>query len=169
MSYPSLGSVITCNGDGKVTVISPTVNNQVLVLDSSQPGGAKFEDIKNIMPIQRLKSTASSTNSTDLTSYTKILELSVPGENSNALLGIKVISYKDGSVDSYDVRALNVSTSQVIAEANFTNNTPRINDLGSLSNLPASEGIIEILIKRNGGSGNKKNAYLVEATVELSS
>lgn len=162
------GSVIVADGAGKVTIVSPTSNNQVLVLDSSDLVGARFIDIKSILPVQRLKSSASSTDSTDLTTYTKILELSVPGESNNALQNIKVISYKDGSVDSYDVRALNIETSQVVAEANFTNVVPQINDLGTLSNLPANEGIIEILIKRNGGSGNNKNAYLMEANIELS-
>jgi len=162
------GSVIVADGAGKVTIVSPTSNNQVLILDSNAAAGAKFVDIKNILPIQRLKSNATVSNSTDLTTYTKILELSVPGESTNPVNSIKVISYKDGSVDSYDVRALNVANSTVIAEANFTNNAPTINDMGTLTNLPASSGIIEILIKRNGGTGSNKSVYLSEATIELS-
>jgi hypothetical protein len=150
-----------------MTIVSPTSDNQVFILDAATDAGAKFVDIKGLLPLQRLKSTASKTNSTDLESYTSILELSVPGESTSNLQSIKVISYKDSSVTSYDVRAIDSTTSNIIAEANFSNNIPSINDLGTLSNLPANETIIEILIKRNGGSGNNKNVYLSEANVEM--
>lgn len=162
------GSVVVADGAGKVSIVSPSTDGQLLIFDSGSEEGARFEDIKNILPLQRLKSSAAFASGTGLTSYTKILEISVPGENTNPLQAIKVISYKDSQVDSYDIRALNTNTSQIVAEANFTNSKPEINSLGVLSNLPEEEGIIELLIKRNGGKGKKKSAYLVEATFEIS-
>lgn len=162
MALPK-GSIIVADGNGKVTSIQPTSNGQVLSLDSTEPSGAKFISL----PIQRLKANAVSTNSTNLTTYTKIIELSVPGENVSNLTNINVISYKSGSVTSYDVRAIDANTSLVIAESNFSNNVPAINNLGPLSNLPSGPSIIEILAKRNGGGGNNKNVYISEANIDL--
>ena len=54
-----------------------------------------------------------------------------------------------------------MSNGNSIAEKNFTNTTKAIVDLGTLSNIPASEAIFEVQMKRTGGG----NAYLAAINV----
>jgi hypothetical protein len=165
MSVPK-GSVIVAGGNGKVMVVSPTADNQVLVLDSAQPAGVAFVDIKGILPSQRLKASVASTNSTTNSTYTKISEISVPGQTTNPITSITVIAYMDNGVTSYDVRAVAASTGLVVATGTFTNTTPQIQNLGTLSNLPPLEGILEFHIRKNGGN-SQKYVYLTEANVVI--
>lgn len=72
---------------------------------------------------------------------------------------IKVVSYMDSSATSYDVRIRDIVNNLDIASANFTNTSEQINDLGAISNIPATETILEVDIRRNGGTG-KSYAYL---------
>lgn len=163
MSFPVKGSVIVADGNGKVAVISPTSDNQVLSLDSTDPRGAKFIDVKKILPQQFIKAQATSANSTNSTTYERIISLTVPGENVNPITAIKVLSSKDGNVTNYDVR-VQTDLGVTIAEANFNNSNTQINDLGTLSNLPLTETLLEIQAKRNGGNNNS-GVYIFEVTI----
>lgn len=163
MSAPVKGSVIVADGNGRVTVISPTSDNQVLSLDSTDPKGAKFIDVKNILPTQAFKAHAAISDRTNSTTYETLIRLTVPGENTASVQSIDVVSFKDSGASSYDVRVMTKS-GDVIAEANFTNNDDVINDMGTLNNLPANKTQIEIQVKKTGGNNNTY-AHLSEATV----
>lgn len=160
------GSVIVSDGAGKVIVVSPTADGQVLVLDSALPAGAKFVDIKGILPVQRLKASPVAINSTNSSTYTKITEISVPGQTTNPVAAIRVISYMSNGATSYDVQALNSATGLVVASGTFTNTTPQVNNLGALSNLPTGEAIIEFSIRKTGGN-TSKYAYLTEVDIQI--
>lgn len=162
------GSVIVADGNGKVNVVSPTADGQVLVLDSTLPEGAKFIDVKGILPVQRLKASPSAINSTNSSTYTKITEISVPGQSSNPISAIKVISYMNSGTTSYDVQAMNPATGLVIASGTFTNTVSQVNSLGTLNNLPNSESIIEFSIRKTGGN-TSKYAYLTEVDIQIQS
>ena len=164
--FPVRGSVLIADGNGKVNVVAPTSDNQFLMLDSSSPVGAKFVDIKGHIPNQRLKINATQKNSTTLSSYDKITDVAVPGENTSSISSIKIISFMDSGMDSYSVKIINSGTGQLIAENTFTNTTPQINTITNISNLPLNEAIIEFSIRRNGGNGNRI-VYLYEATIEI--
>lgn len=166
MSLPQTkGSVVVANGLGGVTVISPTSPGQIFVLDSNDPKGAKFTDIRDLMPTQKIKMVASSSNSTKLQSYQQIMETSIPGENFNKILSIKTISYAQPGVDSYSV-LITDEINSIIAEQSFSNNTSAECNMGALSNLPLTPSIIKFSIKKDNGPTNKL-AYLLSVDIEM--
>lgn len=160
------GSVVVANGSGGVTVISPTSSNQIFVLDSSDPKGARFVDIKELLPNLIIKTVTSALNYTALTSYQQVLELTIPGEKFNRLLSIKVVSYAQAGTTSYSVAVTNI-TGSIISERSFSNNTAATNDMGALSNLPDNVSVIRVSIKKNNGD-KKNNVYLSSVDLELS-
>lgn len=160
------GSVIVANGTGGVTVISPTSAGQIFVLDTTDPKGAKFTDIKELLPTQKVKMIASSSNYTSLQSYQQIMETSVPGESSNRILSIKVISYCQTGIKSYSVIVTNAD-GKTIAEKTFENTTSAENNMGELANLPKEQGIIRFAIKKNS-IPTTKYAYLLSVDIEMS-
>lgn len=166
MSFPAKGSVIVADGTGKVTVITPTSDNQVLSLDSTDPKGAKFINVNNLVPKQAQKATASNNNYTSSNTYEVIITLTVPGESVNPVENIKLLSYKDNGITSYDIRIYDATNNQIISETNFSNNLLEINTISNLSNLPSTESIIEIQTKKNGGN-NSKNVHILEATIQF--
>lgn len=165
MPPPIKGSIIVANGNGAVTYLEPTSNTQVLCLDSNVPKGVKFIDVKDIIPDSIMK--VSSSNRTYITSssYNTIMSISVVGENLRHIKTIKVLSYKqNNNIDSYDVRIYDATNDQIIAESNFNNLIPIVNDLGTLSNLPNEEAVLEIQCKKNGGNNNQR-VYALECTI----
>ena len=52
---------------------------------------------------------------------------------------------------SYDVRVYDQTNDEVLAEDNFTNTTIALHDMGTLSNVPSNDSLINIQINRNGG------------------
>lgn len=163
---PTKGSVIVADGNGKVTIIEPPQNNnEVFVFDATEPRGGKFINIKNLLPNNYFKSSATSENSTNTSTYITIMSLTVLGESVNQIKNIKVLSYLTGSTVSYDVRIFDSTNSLTIAEKNFSNSTSTINDMGTLLNLPLGEAILEVQVKKNGGNNNSY-AFLLEATIE---
>lgn len=163
MAHPIKGSVIVADGNGKVTVISPTSNNQVLSLDSNEPAGAKFIDIKSLMPQQFIKAQATASNGTSSTTYERIMSITIPGESTNPITLIKILSGQANNANSHDIR-IQTNLGVTIAEANFTNTAFNNNNMGTLSNLPQNETTIEVQAKRNGGNNNT-NVYILEVTI----
>lgn len=93
------------------------------------------------------------------------MSISVVGENLRHIKTIKVLSYKqNNNIDSYDVRIYDATNDQIIAESNFNNLIPIVNDLGTLSNLPNEEAVLEIQCKKNGGNNNQR-VYALECTI----
>ena len=83
-------------------------------------------------------------------SFEKISEFLFSGTD---LLGLptlmKVIART--SATSGDIKVFDSTNSLTIVEKNITNIPDEIIDMGTLSNLPASEAIFEIQMKRTGG------------------
>jgi hypothetical protein len=68
-------------------------------------------------------------------------------------------------IDSYDVRIIDSENGQVLLTSNLTNTTESRQELGVLSNVPQDSSTFQVLIKRNGGSGNKK-VYIENINIE---
>lgn len=164
MSVPVKGSVIVADGNGRVSVITPTSDNQVLMLDSNEAVGARFVNIKNLLPPQAQKVPATSSNSTNASSYQTILTLTVPGENVNAISSIDVLSYIDNGASNYDIRIYDSTNDLIISEVNCTNNNISITNINTLNNLPTSTAIIEIQTRKNNGN-SQRYVHVLEATI----
>ena len=79
---------------------------------------------------------------------------SYPGTDvAGEIICIKALSYKDNGVGSYNVRVRVVPGYDIVAEATLTNNQTILNDLGEITNVPDTESVLEVDIKRNTGNG----------------
>jgi hypothetical protein len=85
---------------------------------------------------------------------------------ANTILFIKIDSYMDVGITSYDIRVRDATNNNVMATANFTNTVFTINDLGTISNVPTGEIAIEMDVRRNGGN-NTLNVYINNAILYL--
>ena len=57
----------------------------------------------------------------------------------------------------YSIRFYDVTNNQVLCEkSGLTNSDPTIHDLGTLSNFPVADAIVEIQLKRDSGNGSTK-------------
>ena len=164
-SIPTKGSVIVADGNGRVTTVEPSADNEVFCLDSTDAKGAKFVKLNQILPTQSFKVTATGVNSTTATAYENIMELTIPGESIANITAIKILGKMTSGADSYSVRVYDSTNSNIIAEkTGLTNTSNSITDLGTLANLPDDEAIFEIQAKRIGGNTQKK-IFIHEATI----
>ena len=157
--------MIISTGDGGVSALSPTSNDQVLCLDSNASLGAKFMSVGSISPSQQVKLTSPKRPSTNSNAFEVIMSMSVKGENTALIKTIDVVGYKTGNATSYDVRVYDATNSLVVAEVNFTNAALAVNPMGTLANLPAGAALFEFQAKRNGGNA-KSDVFIEEVTVE---
>ena len=88
-------------------------------------------------------------------SYRRIMVYIYPGNVYNTINNIKVVSYMDSGITSYDIQIRNATNGTTIVTKNLTNTTEQINDLGTLSNIPNSEARLEISVKKTGGNSSK--------------
>lgn len=153
---------ITTTGDNIDVLFESNLDtNEQLILDnlvtSHTPTYAKpFNNFFMVVP-----SNAKISNSV----FTKIASFKFDGsDNIGTIDYIQILSYKNTAITSYDIRAIDRSNSNVLASANFSNNTLEINDLGTISNVPTDKTIIEIQCRQNGGSGNK---YIVVEGINI--
>lgn len=73
---------------------------------------------------------------------------------------IEVIAYMDEACTSYSVRVYDQTNGNVLAEAtDLTNTAQSIQDLGDVSNIPSSSAVLEVQLKRVGGT-YENNIYL---------
>jgi hypothetical protein len=93
---------------------------------------------------------------TKQTSYKKVGIILFPGATC---CKIKIESFMDSGVTDYSIKINDRINRLAIAEKTFSNTEEAINDMGICSNVPNGETAFEILIKKNGGSSNKK-AYM---------
>jgi len=75
------------------------------------------------------------------------------------LFKIEVISFMDTAATSYDIKILDVDNQNIIANANFTNTSEAMMDLGTLTNVPDGNTQLDILVRKNGG-GISDYAYV---------
>lgn len=69
------------------------------------------------------------------------------------------IGYMDKDITSYDIKIIDISNQQILCETNLSNTVNKINILGNLVNLSPNPWLIEVFIKKNGGSHNS-NIYM---------
>ena len=91
------------------------------------------------------------------------MSITIPGESTNPITLIKILSGQANNANSHDIR-IQTNLGVTIAEANFTNTAFNNNNMGTLSNLPQNETTIEVQAKRNGGNNNT-NVYILEVTI----
>lgn len=77
---------------------------------------------------------------------------------------IDIIAKKHNQATSYSVKVVDNSTGLILVEkTGLTNDTYSAIDLGSISNISNSPTIVDVLVKRDGGS--KKNIYIQQILV----
>ena len=69
---------------------------------------------------------------------------------------ITIVGYKDNGVTNYSVRVFDVTNSKTIVETIFNNDVEDMLDMGMIENIPNDSAIIEIQIKKNGGTNSQK-------------
>lgn len=101
------------------------------------------------------------------TTYEKMGSFKYGGSDQIGIINyIDVISHKDSSLTSYDIRIYDQTNNLVITErTGLTNTEEVVNDLGTISNIPTAEAVLEIQAKRTGGSGKNKNVYIDQAII----
>ena len=88
------------------------------------------------------------------TSYQTISRFIYMGKNNvGEIKEIKIVSYMDEGITSYNVRIVDKNNqSNIIAEITGLSNTEDdIVDMGSINNIPSSESRFEIQVKKMGG------------------
>ena len=107
-------------------------------------------------------------NSVSSTSYQRLGGTFKYGgsDNVGTINYIEVISYKDEGPTSYSIRIFDRTNDLMMVEkTGLTNVTDQINSLGTITNIPTSNAILEVQAKRIGGSGNSKNIYVEEVII----
>ncbi len=98
---------------------------------------------------------------TDIT-YTTVTSFNFPGTNvMTDISHMKIISMMEEGGTSYDVKVYDVTNNKQLAVANFNNTDESICDMGTLSNLPTGEAIVEIMAKVNGNT----DAYIKNISI----
>jgi len=97
--------------------------------------------------------------------YTTMGTFEYPGSNYSGTIDyIDIIAKKSSSPTSYCVRVVEHSNGTILAEKNGMTNTDYEKiDLGSISNIPLTSTLLDVDLKRNGGS--KKEIYIQEIIV----
>ena len=95
--------------------------------------------------------------STSNTSYTSLLTFKYLGSNNVGPINyIEVISYRDPAITNYDVRVINHDTGAIIASRTGLTNTDYVsNDLGAITNVPITEAVFDLQVRKTGGPTNK--------------
>tara|TARA_R110001599_G_scaffold287650_2_gene490240 strand:+ start:827 stop:1417 length:591 start_codon:yes stop_codon:yes gene_type:complete len=87
------------------------------------------------------------------TTYQRVATFRFPG---STFARANSISHMDIGATSYDIRITDKDNGQVLLTRNLTNTEESRQDLGVLSNLSTTETILQVYVKRNGGSNNHR-------------
>lgn len=68
---------------------------------------------------------------------------------------INIVSYMDNATN-YSVKIYDITNFKIIGETTFSNKSEMIMDMGQLNNIPQTPAVIEIQIKKTGGTVNDK-------------
>ena len=167
MSVPA-GSIIISKGNGKVTTLQPNEDNMVLVIDNTNNKKVKFEKIERLLKNQTFKSMNLTQKSYNSSNFEKVGSVILPGSNTTIIKKIVVLCYMNSSGQSYDIRFYDPINNKIIAFKNFTNTSSNINDMGTLSNLPMTDTVVELQAKFNG-NGSNKYIYIDEVVFNFDS
>ena len=91
-----------------------------------------------------------------ISQFTKILSTYYDTKKFGKLRRVKLVSYKDNSVTSYDMEVLNLSDANILISNNHTNNDSNLEDIGLITSFPNYEVFLEINCKKNGGNITNK-------------
>ena len=88
-------------------------------------------------------------------SYKRICTFIYQGPNSiGAISKIVMISNKSNAITNYTVLIEDITNNLTIAENTFSNDLEEIKEFTPINNIPTDQSIIEIFVKKSGGSGN---------------
>lgn len=86
-----------------------------------------------------------------------------PGKNNTQnIIKICAVAFIDLNQTSFSIRIDDKTNDLTIAENTFTNTTETLLDLGTISNVPDEQAIIEVCVKKDGVGGGK--GYLDSVT-----
>lgn len=85
------------------------------------------------------------------TAYTVVTNFNYKGSNSVGTINyIEVISYMDSTVTNYKIRVIDRNTGNILVEKTGLNNiTPQLFDLGTITNVPSVNSMLEIHVYKN--------------------
>lgn len=102
--------------------------------------------------------------SSNIGSYARIATFIFRGDIFT-INNVKFVGYMDSNVSSYDVRIINSSNTDILAEQTFSNTAEQVNTIATISNIPISETVLEIHAKKNSG----RQIFINNVTFFLSS
>lgn len=143
------GSVLVHDGSA-IHPVAPSEEGQIVVSNSSVAAGAEYVNVSAVVPSVLRIVRPDIISILDLSYVTVIQFAYIPAEYGN-ITGVKIASYMNPGATSYDVRVYDQTNDEVLAEDNFTNTTIALHDMGTLSNVPSNDSLINIQINRNGG------------------
>jgi hypothetical protein len=97
--------------------------------------------------------------------YTIMATFIFPGSNQiGTIKNVNIISYMDSKVPSYSVRLFDTTNGVTIVEnTGMTDTSQNIQTLGTVSNVPTGQSIIELQVKTDDGSN--KNIYVESISI----
>ena len=81
-------------------------------------------------------------------------------KNVGEINAIETISYMDNGVTSYNIDVVCRTTNKMIAGANFTNTSIQTNNLGSITNVPENECLLDFSAKITKNGNATKYAHI---------
>jgi hypothetical protein len=80
-----------------------------------------------------------------------------PDDYDGTLRRVKLLSYIDSGATSYDVEVIDRDNNVQLIENNFTNTSEEVQEqtMGVISSPPSSKTILEVNVKKTGGTSNK--------------
>jgi len=148
------GDLIAHNGTIHV-IQEAGLNGQVLQSDSSASSGLRWVDNKKCIVSSRnmLKTTSAA--------WTRMDHFIYPGSSINPLNVSRILVNADADPGvTYKLRIYDVTNGNELATVTAnTNLTPQIIDLGTLSNVPSTDALLEVHAARTAGSGTNGVVY----------
>lgn len=150
----------TIDGNSFVTLID---NNDITTISTSD--GIEWitnpDDIEKPLGIQvsntKVISLANRETSFKNAVYTSMARYAYQGSiKEGDITKITCIAYKDSGITNYSVRLFDSTHNKVLAENTFTNNTEEIIELTPISNIPDKPAILDLQIKKTGGTNIQK-------------
>jgi hypothetical protein len=146
------GELLVDNGTTS-SALSIGSTNEVLTVDLTTELGLKWSSVSNKSGLSLIPRVLSNTSTT----YTRIGTFVYTGTtNMKTISSISAVAYMDTAVTSYSIKIINRTNNITIVENTFNNTSESIINFTPIANIPTGQVIIEILIKKTGGTGSLK-------------
>lgn len=97
----------------------------------------------------------SSASSVRTTNYIRVGTYIYAGSNTvGEILKITALSYMDTGITNYSIRVVDSTNKKNLAENTFTNTSEEIVVLTPINNIPTTESVLEVHVKKTGETGN---------------